>query len=225
MKQQHCVSSLIKPSEEKVRMRNPLSHAGRQLRDDLYAITKCPSREQQDALFAQISSLPGCEKYTRKNLSNFFSGRRRRENKVKKDAHLNAAKLTTLKKWIHECQNPTAVVMCNWAEKLHLDPLEIFRHVLEDGGCLALNHGVQQCENDHYAMLSHHAHEGSAISTPDINHIVSPAGPSLSMWVGDGNQLDDPAFTSEMQDQQYKGALHHPILSTGWEEFGSFGSF
>lgn len=67
--------------------------------------------------------------------------------------------------------------------------------------------------------------QGSAISTPDINHIVSPAGPSLSMWVGDGNQLDDPAFTSEMQDQQYEGALHDPILSMGWEEFGSFDSF
>ncbi|KAI0920331.1 hypothetical protein AcV5_010098 [Taiwanofungus camphoratus] len=217
MKRRRCVST--EPSEEKARTRNLLSHAGSQLRDNLYAITKCPSREQQDVLYAQISSLPGCEKYTKKNLSNFFSSRRRRDDRVRQDAHINAVKLTTLKGWIHECPNPTAVEMCSWAERLHLNPREIFRHVLEDGGCFAFSPEVQQNANGQFAMSSpsQSTHEGPAIagvhSLLDVNHVLS-AGQPLSMWAQEENILNSLESAHSTSNQQYEDTMCDPFLSS-----------
>ncbi|OCH93499.1 hypothetical protein OBBRIDRAFT_790210 [Obba rivulosa] len=82
-----------------------------------------PSAEEQGALLRQIKTIPSCEHFKKKHVSDFFS-RHRRNSKVCSSVN------GTIAEWLLECPDPTAHTLCTWATLLKTTPTVVFDHVL-----------------------------------------------------------------------------------------------
>lgn len=116
------------------RKRRKLTIEGKRLLAATYTHSKHLSKQECRLLLEELTSIPGCEWYTARAISNYFSRRRVHDLRLDQTLRYINEAHTSLEELFAEDPDPSAAKMKDWSTMLGIQHQQVYDYVLERQG-------------------------------------------------------------------------------------------